>query len=233
MQSLFSALNNMPVASTPFVNQPKMMQQRTMSKTMRFAAPATYRQHPLCPPPTFSSVAHPVHCARRPSTHTTPSAMSVAPPSSRSISAHSLSISDYFANDQRPIILFDGVCNLCNGAVNFMLDIDAKGAFRLAALQSQAGRALLQRCGRDPDDISSIVLVQANGQHHIRSEAVLRIAEGLQVPFPIVAAALLPIPRLIRDPLYDLVADNRYLVFGRTPACRMSDPRSADRFVVD
>ena len=125
------------------------------------------------------------------------------------------------------------MCNLCNGAVNFMLDIDTKGAFRLAALQSPAGRALLECCGRHPDDISSIVLVQANGKHHIRSEAVLRIAEGLQVPFPIVAAALLPVPRLIRDPLYDLVADNRYLVFGRTPACRMSDPRSADRFVVD
>lgn len=140
---------------------------------------------------------------------------------------------NYFANDTRPIILFDGVCNLCNGAVNFMLDIDTKGAYRLAALQSPAGRALLQRCGRNPDDISSIVLVQANGQHHIRSEAVLRIAEGLQVPFPIVAAALLPIPRMVRDPLYDLVANNRYIVFGRTPACRMSDTRSADRFVVD
>lgn len=88
---------------------------------------------------------------------------------------------NYFATDPRPIILFDGVCNLCNGAVNFMLDWDTQGAFRLAALQSSAGSAMLQRCGRHPDDMSSIVLVQADGQHFIRSEAVLRIAQSMQV----------------------------------------------------
>ncbi len=104
--------------------------------------------------------------------------------SSTAVSAAANSLlanTNYFATDQRPIILFDGMCNLCNGAVNFMLDWDTQGAFRLAALQSDAGRALLQKCGRHPDDISSIVLVQADGQHFIRSEAVLRIAQGMQV----------------------------------------------------
>jgi predicted DCC family thiol-disulfide oxidoreductase YuxK len=69
---------------------------------------------------------------------------------------------EYFQADSRPVILFDGVCNLCNGGVNFMLDWDRRGEFRLAALQSPAGRKLLQRSGRSPDDISSIVLVRVH-----------------------------------------------------------------------
>ena len=63
---------------------------------------------------------------------------------------------------------FTGVCNLCNGAVNFMLDHDTEGRFRMAALQSNAGRTLLESCGRRPDDISSIVLVEPDG-HYIKS----------------------------------------------------------------
>lgn len=66
---------------------------------------------------------------------------------------------EYFATDKRPIILFDGVCNLCNGGVNLALDLDPPGNLRFAALQSDAGRSLLKRAGRDPNDISSIVLV--------------------------------------------------------------------------
>ena len=61
-----------------------------------------------------------------------------------------------------------GVCNLCNGAVNFMLDHDTEGRFRMAALQSEAGRTLLESCGRRSDDISSIVLVEPDG-HYIKS----------------------------------------------------------------
>lgn len=63
---------------------------------------------------------------------------------------------DYFADDKRPVILFDGVCNMCNAGVNFVLDWDPEGKVRMAALQSEAGRALLQRSGRSADDISSI-----------------------------------------------------------------------------
>ena len=67
----------------------------------------------------------------------------------------------YFRDDSRPVILFDGVCNLCNGGVNFILDWDKQAVYRLAALQSIAGRELLRRAGRSPDDLSSIVLVGA------------------------------------------------------------------------
>lgn len=140
--------------------------------------------------------------------------------------------SAYFAKDTRPIILFDGVCNLCNGGVNLMLDLDRRGAFRFAALQSAAGRSLLERCGRHPSDISSIVLVQPDGCF-IKSEAVLRIAAGLQLPFPLIAAAGFPFPLFFRDFVYDTVADNRYMLLGKQSECRLSDSRFAERFLFE
>ncbi|GIL44816.1 hypothetical protein Vafri_2287 [Volvox africanus] len=142
-------------------------------------------------------------------------------------------VRDDFAVDQRPIILFDGVCNLCNGGVNFMLDNDPNGVFRLAALQSQAGRRLLTRCGRSPNDISSIVLVEKD-RHFIRSEAILRIGAALRVPLPLLAALGFPVPLPLRDAFYDAIANNRYSFFGRTDTCRLRDAGNfADRFIVD
>lgn len=136
----------------------------------------------------------------------------------------------YFVTDKRGIILYDGVCNLCNGGVNFMLDWDREGRYRFCSLQSPAGRALLQRSGRSPDDISSIVLVEA-GASYIKSAAILRIAAGLQLPLPLVAAALDTFPRFFKDGVYDQIADNRYKIFGRSQSCRLSDARFAERFV--
>lgn len=140
---------------------------------------------------------------------------------------------DYFANDTRPVILFDGVCNLCNTGVNIVLDWDKAGAFRLAALQSGAGRTLLARCGRSPDDISSIVLVE-RGACYTKSEAVRRIGARLGVPFPLLAALAEPFPLPIRDFLYEQVAENRYNLFGRTDSCRLGDAGAfAERFISD
>ncbi|EFN57530.1 hypothetical protein CHLNCDRAFT_143135 [Chlorella variabilis] len=136
----------------------------------------------------------------------------------------------FTAADSRPIILFDGVCNLCNGGVNFMLQWDTAGEYRFAALQSNAGRQLLQRSGRQPDDISSIVLVERGGSY-IKAAAVLRIAQRLRAPLPLVAAALDVFPFPFKDAVYGQVANNRYLLFGRTNACRLSDPRFDDRFL--
>ena len=86
-----------------------------------------------------------------------------------------------FEQDDRPIILYDGVCNLCNGGVNFMLDWDSpneeRGRFRFAALQSNVGRALLQRSGRRPDDCNSIILALKDGNTYAKGEAVLRIGQ--------------------------------------------------------
>ncbi|KAH7301952.1 hypothetical protein KP509_23G049800 [Ceratopteris richardii] len=136
----------------------------------------------------------------------------------------------YFLSDSRPIILFDGVCNLCNGGVNMVLDNDPKETMRFAALQSDAGKALLIRSGRSPDDISSIVLIEKD-RSYIKSEAVLRIADYLRVPFPIIAAMLTPFPLFLRDVVYDTVASNRYNIFGKTSTCRLSDRSYKDRFI--
>lgn len=93
----------------------------------------------------------------------------------------------------------------CNGAVDFLLDWDKEARYRLAALQSKAGRDLLQQAGRHPDDLSSIVLVEP-GQAYIKSEAVLRIGQRLNTPFYALGSMGLPVPSLIRDSVYDMVS---------------------------
>ncbi|KAG8053277.1 hypothetical protein GUJ93_ZPchr0001g33141 [Zizania palustris] len=118
-------------------------------------------------------------------------------------------------SDARPIMLFDGVCNLCNGGVRFVRDHDPNRSIRYIPLQSESGRKLLQRSGRAPDDISSVVLVEKD-RSYIKSEAVLRIMEYLNLPFPQLASFLKFVPLFLRDFAYDNVADNRYTVFGRS-----------------
>lgn len=138
---------------------------------------------------------------------------------------------EYFQDDVRPVILFDGNCNLCNGGVQFVLDFDKEGLFRFASLQSDAGKALLQRSGRKAEDITSIVLVNKQ-RHWVKSQAVLHIAQDLKAPFPVLQAILQPIPGFVRDTIYEAVADNRYRLFGEADSCRMMLPEWRDRFLV-
>eukprot|EP00884_Botryococcus_braunii_P018941 jgi/Botrbrau1/5730/Bobra.0134s0006.1 len=137
---------------------------------------------------------------------------------------------DDFETDKRPVILYDGVCNMCNSFVNLLLEQDTKGKFRLAALQSEAGKRLLARSGRQPDDISSIVLVEEDDAH-IKSDAVLRIGQGLDGPVPLFSAVSAAVPKLIRDFVYDQVANNRYTFLGKRDVCRVSDAGFEDRFI--
>ncbi|PVH39396.1 hypothetical protein PAHAL_5G492000 [Panicum hallii] len=125
-------------------------------------------------------------------------------------------------SDTRPIMLFDGVCNLCNGGVRFVREHDPNRSIRYVPLQSESGRKLLQSSGRSPDDISSVVLVEKE-RSYIKSEAVLRIMEYLNLPFPQLAIFLKFVPLFLRDFAYDNVANNRYTVFGRseTEACEI------------
>ncbi|KAE8794436.1 DCC family protein [Hordeum vulgare] len=111
-------------------------------------------------------------------------------------------------SDTRPIMLFDGVCNLCNGGVRFVREHDPGRSIRYIPLQSDSGRKLLRRSGRSPDDISSVVLVEKD-RSYIKSDAVLRIMEYLNLPFPQLAALLKIAPLFVRDFAYDNVADNR------------------------
>jgi len=143
-----------------------------------------------------------------------------------------------FAADDRPVMLFDGECNLCNGAVNQMIDWDPDGRLRFAALQSRVGRALLQAHGRRADDTSSIVVVTRDDGALIRSDAVLRLVEELDPPpspwIGIVKAGLSSMPRAIRDVLFHAVYGNRYHIMGRRDECRLDfDGEFDDRFVDD
>jgi len=164
--------------------------------------------------------------------HATTSSTACATMGQQSQSSEVSNAGDLFVVDKRPVILYDGVCGMCNAAVNLMLDVDTAGNFRLAALQSPAGRRLLQRCGRRPEDISSIVLVSETG-HWIRSDAVLRIAQKLPSAFPLLAIFGLPVPPFLRDWVYDQVANNRYRIMGTRDVCRLSDAGFEDRFVVE
>ncbi|CAA7403174.1 unnamed protein product [Spirodela intermedia] len=126
----------------------------------------------------------------------------------------------FFRDDSRPIMLFDGVCNMCNGGVRFVRGNDPNRRIRFEALQSEAGKMLLQRSGRAPDDISSVVLVEKD-RSYIKSEAVLRIMEYLRLPFPQLAFFLKLAPLFVRDFAYDNVANNRYAFFGRSDSCEL------------
>uniref|UniRef100_A0A7C9D6D6 DCC family protein n=1 Tax=Opuntia streptacantha TaxID=393608 RepID=A0A7C9D6D6_OPUST len=126
--------------------------------------------------------------------------------------------SNFFDRDSRPIMLFDGVCNLCNGGVKFVRDNDHNRRIRYEPLQSEAGKKLLRRSGRAPDDISSVVLVEKD-RSYIKSEAVLKIMEYLDLPFPQLAFFLQFVPLFIRDLVYDNIANNRYNLFGKTESC--------------
>ncbi|CAM9624108.1 unnamed protein product [Hapterophycus canaliculatus] len=136
-----------------------------------------------------------------------------------------------FEQDTRPVLLYDGVCNMCNGFVNLFLDIDTDKKFRFSALQSQTGRALLSLSGRSPDDISSIVLVEESGAAHIQSDALLRMGRLLGGPVGLVLLPGVLVPKFVRNKMYDTVADNRYSVLGKREDCRCSDERYADRFI--
>ena len=128
-----------------------------------------------------------------------------------------------------PVVLFDGVCNLCAGWVQFVVPRDEDGTLRFAPLQSDIGATLLEGCGYDAADRESIVLVE-DGQCYRKSAAVLRIAAHLDGPWPF-ARHLRAVPGPLRDVAYDLVARYRYDVFGRKEQCMVPSPDIRDRFL--
>ena len=133
---------------------------------------------------------------------------------------------------RRPVILFDGVCNLCNSAVQWVIERDKEGRFDFASLQSDAARRELvdvmtaKEIEALPD---SIVLLDADGVH-IRSAAALRIVRELGSRFVLLRLGVV-LPRPIRDAVYDMVARNRYRWFGRRDACMTPTPDIAARFL--
>ncbi len=126
------------------------------------------------------------------------------------------------------LVIFDGLCRFCDGTVQFILAHDRRGAFRFAPSQSAAAAPLLARYGLPPAP-GTIVLIDPDGCW-IRSDATLRIARTLGLPWSI-AGVLLWLPRALRDPVYAFVARRRLQWFGRRDACRIPTPEQAERFL--
>ncbi|MCF3111577.1 DCC1-like thiol-disulfide oxidoreductase family protein [Niabella sp. CC-SYL272] len=129
---------------------------------------------------------------------------------------------------EESVILFDGVCNLCNRSVMFIIKHDPKGRFRFAALQSPAGLQLTRQYGI-PQTYGSVVLIE-NGKAHLSSTAALRIARRLNRLWPLVYVLML-VPAVIRDRLYNWVAHNRYRWFGSADHCMRPTDRLRAKFL--
>ncbi len=129
----------------------------------------------------------------------------------------------------KQIILFDGVCNLCNSSVNFVIDRDKKDVFRFAALQSEEGRHVLLNLTVTKDYLDSIVLVK-NDKLFFKSSAALLIAKELPGLWPLLTVFFI-IPRFLRDIIYDFIARNRYRWFGKKVECRIPTPELKSKFL--
>ncbi len=129
---------------------------------------------------------------------------------------------------KNPLILFDGVCNLCNSSINFVIDRDKDQRFRFASLQSDLGQAIVARY-RGKLDLDSVVLYQ-NGQILEKSDAALAIASKLSGLWPMLSVFKI-IPRPLRDVVYDWVAKNRYKWFGKKDSCRIPTPELKSLFL--
>jgi predicted DCC family thiol-disulfide oxidoreductase YuxK len=151
------------------------------------------------------------------------------PPNSFDPSQALFHISTMSGSESHPILLFDGVCNLCHGAVQFIIPKDPKKRLRFASLQSTTGKTFLQKHGLDPAYIDSLVLVEPQ-RAYTKGKAAMRITGYLKAPWPIFSP-LQYLPSFLLDPLYNWVARNRYKWFGKKEACPLPDPAQADRFL--
>lgn len=135
------------------------------------------------------------------------------------------------AGGEGPIVLFDGVCNLCNETVRWLIERDPDARLRFASLQSDAAREALARHGiEDPNSLpDSFVVIDRQGVH-VRSTAALRMAGHLGLPYSLARGALI-VPRPVRDGVYRVVARNRYRWFGRRDTCMRPTPELARRFL--
>lgn len=131
--------------------------------------------------------------------------------------------------EDKPILLFDGVCNLCNGFVQFILLRDPRGIFRFASLQSDIGQMLLEKYGLDSGGLDTVVLIK-NGRAYTHSEVALEVAPELQGFWQWVALFRL-VPRPVRDAVYNWIARNRYRWFGKQDVCMLPRVEWKDRFL--
>ena len=122
-------------------------------------------------------------------------------------------------NNSGTILLFDGVCNLCNGLVRFIVRRDKNGKIRFVPLQSDTGKSLLSKAGLSPDSIDTIVYFSGE-KILLRSSAILNLLKDIGGGWKLFYCLII-IPPVIRDYFYNLVAKNRYRIFGRSERCEV------------
>ncbi len=127
------------------------------------------------------------------------------------------------------IILFDGVCNLCNGAINFTIKRDKKNIFKFAALQSEIGQTLLSKYKINTSEVDSIILIDGEN-YYVKSSAALRISKHLSGGYPLLYGFLI-LPKFIRNAAYDFIARNRYKWFGKKESCMIPTPALKEKFL--
>ena len=127
------------------------------------------------------------------------------------------------------MILFDGVCNFCNGTVNFIMARDKKQRFKFAALQSEAGQNILGKFNLKITDFDTIILAESNGYYE-KSTAALKIAKELGGIWKLFYAFII-IPTFIRNFFYNIIAKNRYRWFGKREKCRVPTPKEHEKFL--
>lgn len=130
---------------------------------------------------------------------------------------------------QSPIILFDDLCNLCNGAVQFVIKHDAEKKFFFTSLQSEAGQKLLQQYKLPIENFNSFTLVQ-DDKVYIRSTGALKVAKQLKGGIKLLYVFII-VPSFIRDAVYNWIAKNRYKWFGKKESCMLPTPELKARFL--
>jgi len=133
-------------------------------------------------------------------------------------------------SENKKIILFDGVCNLCNNAINFIIEHDKKDVFRFASLQSNLGKKMVSERGIDPEVLDSIILIEPGVAYYEKSTAALKIAKDLSGGYSLLSYFSF-LPNFIRDGVYDIVAANRYSWFGKKESCMIPTPELKGKFL--
>lgn len=130
----------------------------------------------------------------------------------------------------KKIVLFDGVCNVCNGFVQFIIEKDRKNIFQFASLQSDIGKKLLLERNIDTNSIDSVILIEPNVAYYIKSDAALEIGRNLK-GYRTFSKVLSFIPSSLRDIVYDFIARNRYAWFGKKEECMVPTPEIKSKFL--
>lgn len=133
------------------------------------------------------------------------------------------------STQNKKIILFDGVCNLCNGSVVFIIKRDKKDLFRFAAIQSDEGQELIQKHNIDTSKVDSILLIDGE-RYFSKSTAALKIARHLSSGYPLLFGFMI-LPRFFRNWVYDLIARNRYKWFGKKESCMIPTAELKAKFL--